>query len=76
MPVDAIVFDSEGLHVAVLDDGVARLHKVTVAHDLGIEVEVSDGLKKGDLVIRNPSVDLADGSRVEAQTEPTKQAAN
>ena len=76
VPADALVFDSQGLHVAVLDDGVARLRKVTVAHDLGIEVEVSDGLKTGDMVIRNPSVDLVDGSRVEAQANPTKQAAN
>ena len=39
VPADAIVFDSEGLHVAVLEDGVARFRKVTVAHDLGTEVE-------------------------------------
>ena len=76
VPADTIVFDSEGLHVAVLGDGVAHMRKVTVVHDLGTEVEVNDGLKSGDMVIRNPSVDLVDGSRVEAQANPTKQAAN
>ena len=76
VPADTIVFDSEGLHVAVLLDGVAHMRKVTVVHDLGTEVEVNDGLKSGDMVIRNPSVDLVDGSRVEAQANPTKQAAN
>jgi RND family efflux transporter MFP subunit len=76
VPADALVFDSDGLHVAVLEDGVARFRKVAVAHDLGTEVEISDGLKKGDVVIRVPSVDLADGSRVNAQASPIKQAAN
>jgi RND family efflux transporter MFP subunit len=76
VPADAIVFDSEGLHAAVLEDGIARMRKVAIVHDLGTEVEVNDGLKSGDMVIRNPSVDLVDGSRVEAQANPTKQAAN
>jgi RND family efflux transporter MFP subunit len=76
VPADAIVFDSEGLHAAVLEDGVARMRNVAIVHDLGTEVEVNDGLKSGDMVIRNPSVDLVDGSRVEAQANPTKQAAN
>jgi len=76
VPADAIVFDSDGLHVAVLEDGVARMHKVSIVRDLGTEVEVNDGLKRGDVVIRNPSVDLVNGSRVEALANPSKQAAN
>ncbi len=76
VPADAIVFDADGLHVAVIEDGVAHFRKVTVARDLGTEVEVSDGLKKGDRVIRIPAVDLADGARVDAQTRSVKEAAN
>jgi RND family efflux transporter MFP subunit len=76
VPADAIVFDSEGLHVAVLEDGVARFRKVTVAHDLGTEVEVSTGLTKGEHVIRNPAVQLVDGSRAKAQADPIKEAEN
>jgi RND family efflux transporter MFP subunit len=74
VPADALVFDSDGLHVAVLEDGMARYHKITVAHDLGTEVEISEGLKKGDVVIRVPSVDLANGSRVQALATPIKEA--
>src|SRR5262249_38977424 len=37
VPADAIVFNSDGLQVAVADNGVARLHKVTVARDFGTE---------------------------------------
>ena len=73
VPADAIVFDADGLHVAMLEDGVARFHKVTVARDLGTQVEISDGVKAGDVVIRSPAVNLAEGSRV--QTAPIKAAA-
>ena len=76
VPADAIVFDSDGLHVVVLKDGVAHFHKVTVARDLGTEVEISSGIEKGDQVIRNPAVDFVDGSRAQAKQQPTKEAAD
>jgi hypothetical protein len=60
----------------VLEDDVARFRKVTVAHDLGTEVEVSTGLTKGEHVIRNPAVQLVDGSRAKAQADPIKEAEN
>ena len=74
VPADAIVFDADGLHVAVLEDGVARFRKVIIARDLGTQVELSDGVKAGDTVIRSPAVNLAEGSRVQAT--PVKAAAN
>jgi hypothetical protein len=47
---------------------------VSVARDLGTQVEVREGVKQGDLVILNPPVELVDGSRVRARpnaSEPT-----
>jgi RND family efflux transporter MFP subunit len=76
VPADALVFDADGLHVAVLKDGVAHMRKVSVAHDLGTVVEINDGLEKGDVVIRTPSVDLAEGSRVSARSNAVKEAEN
>jgi len=72
VPADAIIFNADGLHVAVLENGTARFHKVTVTRDMGTSVEVSDGLKPGDQVILNPPVDLADGGKVQpkADTQP------
>jgi RND family efflux transporter MFP subunit len=67
VPADAIVFNSDGLQVAVAENGVARLHKVTVARDFGTTVEVSDGIKSGDEVILKPPVALADGGKVQPQ---------
>jgi RND family efflux transporter MFP subunit len=70
VPADAVIFNSDGLHVAVAEDGVARLHKITIARDFGTQVEVRDGVQAGDQVILRPMVDLADGSKVRVEAAP------
>jgi RND family efflux transporter MFP subunit len=75
VPADAIVFDSNGLHVAVIENGVARMRTVSVARDLGTQVEVRDGVKPGDQVILDPPVDLADGGKVQARPGPPARSA-
>jgi RND family efflux transporter MFP subunit len=70
VPAEAIIFNRDGLQVAVIEDGAARIRKVSVARDLGRQVEIRDGVKQGDQVILNPSVTLTDGSRVQARPEP------
>jgi RND family efflux transporter MFP subunit len=64
IPADAVVFDENGLHVAVVKNGTAHLQKIAIARDFGTEVEVHDGVKPGDQVILNPMIDLAEGSKV------------
>jgi RND family efflux transporter MFP subunit len=64
VPAGALVFNQDGQQVAVVENGVARLRRITVFRDLGTEVEVRDGVKPGDRVILNPAVDLRDGDRV------------
>jgi RND family efflux transporter MFP subunit len=61
VPADAIVFNADGLRVAVLEGGTAHFREVTVTRDLGTSVEVSEGVQAGDQVILNPPVDLAEG---------------
>jgi multidrug efflux pump subunit AcrA (membrane-fusion protein) len=61
---DAVIFNSSGLQVAVVENGVVHLRKIGVVRDLGREVEVNSGVKRGDQVILNPSVDIAEGARV------------
>lgn len=68
VPAGAIIFNKDGVQVAVVEDGVARLRKISIARDRGTEIEVRDGLKAGDRVILNPAVELADGDRVEIRT--------
>ena len=64
VPSEAIIFNREGLSVAVIENGVAHIRKITEVRDLGTVVEVSEGVKDGDQVILNPPVDLTDGHKV------------
>jgi RND family efflux transporter MFP subunit len=64
IPADAVVFDENGQHVAVVENGTVHLQKIVVARDFGTEVEVHDGVKPGDQVILNPMVNLAEGGKV------------
>jgi RND family efflux transporter MFP subunit len=68
VPADAIIFNRDGLLIAVLDDGKAEFRKVRVKRDMGTRVEVDSGVKAGDQVILNPPVNLADGSKVQVRT--------
>jgi multidrug efflux pump subunit AcrA (membrane-fusion protein) len=61
------VFDQNGVHVAVVENGTAHLQKITIARDFGTEVEVHDGVKPGDQVILNPMIDLAEGSKIKVR---------
>jgi RND family efflux transporter MFP subunit len=68
VPAEAIIFNRNGLQVAVVENGVAHIRKVAVARDLGTQVQLRDGVKQGELVILNPPVDLVDGSNVQTQS--------
>jgi hypothetical protein len=57
----------------VVEGGEAHIRKVSVARDLGTQVEIRDGVKEGDMVVLNPPVDLIEGSKVKAQP-PTAEA--
>ena len=67
VPADAIIFNRDGLQVAVVEDGVAHIRKISVERDLGTEIEARDGVKPGDQVILNPAVDLVEGSKVQVR---------
>jgi RND family efflux transporter MFP subunit len=73
VPSEAIIFNRDGLSVAVVEGGVARIHQITVVRDFGTTVEVSAGVKDGDQVILNPPVDLIDGRKVNVRPGPPAQ---
>jgi multidrug efflux pump subunit AcrA (membrane-fusion protein) len=70
VPASAIIFNQDGMQVAVVENGVAHLHKVAITADYGTEVEVNAGVKNGDPVILQPPVNLADGGKVQTIPEP------
>jgi len=69
VPADAVVFNADGLRVAVLANGTAHFQKIAVTRDLGTVVEVSEGVKPGDQVVLNPPVNLAEGDKVDVRSE-------
>jgi RND family efflux transporter MFP subunit len=71
VPADAIIFNRNGMQVAVISNGKAELRKVNVKRDLGTRVEVDSGINAGDQVILNPPVTLVDGSKVQPRSEAT-----
>jgi len=72
VPADAVIFNTNGLQVAVARDGIAHLQKITIARDLGTQVEVSAGVRAGDQVILRPMVQLVDGSKVRVEAPETE----
>jgi RND family efflux transporter MFP subunit len=71
VPDAAVVFDAQGVYVFAVESGVVRQHQITEIRDLGTEMEVSEGVKAGDLVVVNPPVDLEDGKKVKIRIGDT-----
>jgi len=70
VPAEAVILNGGALEVAVVSDGIAHLRKISVARDIGTEVETAGGVAAGDQVILNPPVGLVDGARVSIGSEP------
>jgi len=64
LPVNTLLFRSEGLRVAVLRDGKAVLVPIVLGRDFGTEVEVVSGLDGSESVITNPPDSLVSGGEV------------
>jgi len=54
LPVNTLIFRTEGLRVGVVKDGKVVLTAVTPGHDFGNQIEIVAGLKVEDQVIINP----------------------
>jgi RND family efflux transporter MFP subunit len=69
VPADAVIFNRNGMQVAVVNNGNAEFRKIEVKRDLGTQVEVDSGIEAGDRVILNPPLTLVDGGKVQIQLE-------
>jgi RND family efflux transporter MFP subunit len=65
LPVNTLIFRSEGLRVGVVRDGKVVLTAVTPGHDFGNEIEIVSGLKSDDQVIINPPDSIVSGQQVQ-----------
>src|SRR5467141_1420498 len=65
IPVNTLIFRSEGLRVGIVKDGKVALTAVTPGHDFGNQIEIVSGLKPGDQVIINPPDSIVSGQEVQ-----------
>ncbi len=65
IPVNTLIFRSEGLRVGIVKDGKVALTAVTPGHDFGNQIEIVSGLKPGDQVIINPPDSIVTGQQVQ-----------
>ena len=65
LPVDTLLFRSEGLQVAVVKDGKVLLTQVTPGHDFGNQIEILSGLSGNESVIQNPPDSVLSGQQVQ-----------
>ena len=77
IPASALIFNGSGLRVATVGaDDKVLFKTVTIARDLGKEIELGSGLSSDDRVIVAPPDGLADGDEVRiaggAKTKPAK----
>ena len=69
VPATSLMFRSEGLRLATVNDNKAALLPVTVGRDFGTEVEIISGLTGNESIILNPLDSLLPGQQVRiAQT--------
>jgi RND family efflux transporter MFP subunit len=65
VPASALIFDQSGVRVATVGaDNRVTLKQITIARDLGREVEIASGLAADDRVIESPPDGIATGNEV------------
>ncbi len=65
IPVNTLLFRSEGLNVGLVKDGKAEISAVTPGHDFGDQIEIVAGLKANDQIIVNPPDSIVSGQQVQ-----------
>jgi RND family efflux transporter MFP subunit len=64
VPVETLLFRSEGLQLAVVNEGTVLLVPVMPGHDFGDQIEIVSGLKGNESVIVNPPDSILSGQKV------------
>jgi RND family efflux transporter MFP subunit len=64
LPVDALLFRKEGLNVAIVENGKAKLVPVTPGRDFGDSIEIVSGLQGNESVITSPPDSIVTGETV------------
>jgi len=70
IPAAALVFSSRGPQVAVIgNDGTANFRDVVIARDQGNLIDLSSGVRPGEIIALNLSSQVVSGDKVEARIQ-------
>jgi RND family efflux transporter MFP subunit len=73
VPVNAVLFRSQGLVVAQLDEQHrVHLKTITQGRDFGTELEVISGLSPSDTLVLNPPDSISEGQQVRVAQQPVQ----
>ena len=78
LPVDTLLFRKEGLRVAIVENGKAKLVPVIPGRDFGDTIEIISGLQGNETVISSPPDSIVTGEAVQVaapQATPAPAAA-
>lgn len=75
LPAETLIFNQNGLQVAVVQDNEVHLQNIEIYRDFGKTVELQKGLSGGEAVIISPPTDLAEHSKVKVKDKPSEQQA-
>lgn len=65
VPVNAVLFRSEGISAVVVHNGQIAIVPVTIGRDFGDSLEVTSGLDANDQIVVNPPDSIAAGQKVQ-----------
>jgi RND family efflux transporter MFP subunit len=74
LPVNTLIFRSEGLQIATVQDGKASLIRIVLGRDFGSEVEIVSGLNGQENVMVNPPDSLVEGEQVQIAQQNRQQS--
>jgi len=70
IPATALIFGSDGLHVASVSHGKVAMEPVEIGRNLGTDVEIVSGLTAGHAIIDSPQESLVEGEKVHVTAQP------
>jgi RND family efflux transporter MFP subunit len=70
LPSNTVLFRSDGVQVAVVENDTIKIKKISQGRDFGKTVEVLTGLDPNDKVVINPPDSIADGEQVRIAPAP------
>jgi RND family efflux transporter MFP subunit len=75
VPINALLFRSEGLRAVIIADNKAHLAPLTIGRDYGRALEVLSGLKPTDWIALNPPDSIYEGQQVKVMQSQQKSEA-